>query len=77
MPVRPVVAASVPWTADDAFTVKLALYETPFYSTLTFRFYGDRLLLDGEHNVAFGPTKPPQLVGRATPDQVIGSAVLR
>ena len=51
--------------ADDVFTVKLALYETRFYSTLTFRFYGDRLLLDGEHNVAFGPTKLPQLLVRA------------
>ena len=43
-----------------------SLYETPFYSTLAFRFDGDRLLLDAEHNVAFGPTKLPQLVGQAT-----------
>jgi len=64
VPARPVVAASGAWTADDVFTVKLVPYETPFYSTLTFRFDGDRLLLDGEHNVAFGPAKLPQLVSR-------------
>jgi CubicO group peptidase (beta-lactamase class C family) len=61
------VATSGAWTTQDAFTIKLDLYETPFYSTLTFRFDGDRLLLDVEHNVAFGLTKLPQLVGQATP----------
>ena len=63
--VDPKVAASGAWTADDVFTVKLVLYQTPLYSTLAFRFDGDRLLLDAEHHVAFGPTRPGQLVGRA------------
>ena len=63
MPARPRVAASGTWTADDVFTVKLALVETPFSSTLAFRFDGERLFFDAEHNVAFGPTKLPQLVG--------------
>jgi hypothetical protein len=65
VPAHARVAASGAWTADDVFTVKLALYETPFYSTLALRFDGNRLLLDAEHNVAFGPTKLPRLVGRA------------
>ncbi len=65
VPAHPVIAASGAWTADDVFTVKLVPYETPFYSTLSFRFDGDRLLLDAEHNVAFGPTKLPQLIGHA------------
>jgi CubicO group peptidase (beta-lactamase class C family) len=65
VPARPVVAASGAWTAEDVFTIKIVPYETPFYSTLTFRFDGDSLLLDSEHNVAFGPTKLQQLVGRA------------
>jgi len=65
VPAQPLVAASGAWTADDVFTIKLALCETPFHSTLAFRFEGDRLLLDSEHNVAFGPTKLPQLVGQA------------
>jgi hypothetical protein len=67
VPAHPLVAASGAWTADDVFTVKLALYETPFASTLAFQFDGDRLLLDAEHTVTFGPTKLAQLVGRAGP----------
>ena len=66
MPTHPLVAASGAWTADDIFTVKIVAYETPFYSTLAFRFDGERLLLDAEHNVAFGPAKLPQLIGQAT-----------
>jgi CubicO group peptidase (beta-lactamase class C family) len=67
VPAHPLIAASGAWTADDVFTVKIVAYETPFYSTLAFRFDGDRLRLDAEHNVAFGPTKLPQLVGQAAP----------
>ena len=63
VPAHPLIAASGAWTADDLFTVKIVAYETPFYSTLVFRFDGDRLLFDAEHNVAFGPTKLPQLIG--------------
>jgi CubicO group peptidase (beta-lactamase class C family) len=65
VPARPLVAASGAWTADDVFTIKVVPYETPFYSTLIFRFDGDQLLLDAEHNVAFGPTKLSRLVGQA------------
>ena len=38
---------------------------TPFYTTMVFRFSGEQLMLDSEHNVAFGPTTLPQLVGQA------------
>jgi hypothetical protein len=57
------VALSGAWTSDSVFTVKLLAPETPYYSTMTFRFDGDRLLLDAEHNVSFGPTKLPRLEG--------------
>jgi hypothetical protein len=63
------IAASGAWTRDDTFTLKLCLYETPFYTTMNFRFSGDQLLFDSEHNVAFGRTTPPQLVGEARPSQ--------
>ena len=66
VPEKLLLAASGAWTADDVFTVKLVAYETPFYSRLSFRFDGDRLLLDAEHHVNFGPTKLPQLVGQAS-----------
>ncbi len=65
LPERPLVAASGAWSAGDVFTLKVLLCETPFAATLTFRFDGDRLLLDSEQNVAFGPTRQPQLVGQA------------
>ena len=64
VPANPLIAASGAWTAEDVFTLKLALYETPYCATLTFRFDGDRLLLDAEYNVSFGPTQQPQLIGQ-------------
>jgi hypothetical protein len=68
VPATPLVAASGVWSAENTFTVKIVLSETPYYSTLNFKFDGDRLLFDSEHNVSFGPTKLPQLIGvvRAT-----------
>ena len=63
VPTRPLIAASGAWTADSVFTVRLALYETPYCATLTFRFDRDRVLLDEEYNVSFGSTKQPQLIG--------------
>ena len=65
VPTHPAVALSGAWPADSVFTVKLVAPETPFYSTLTFTFTGDRLLLDAEHNVSFGPTRLPRLEGTA------------
>ena len=63
VPANPLVAASGAWSADDTFTVKIVLSETPYYSTMNFKFDGNRLLFDAEHNVYFGQTKLPQLVG--------------
>ena len=64
VPARPALAASGAWTADSIFTVKLVAAETPFYSTLTFIFDGERLFLDTEYNVSFGPTRLPVLEGK-------------
>ena len=63
VPANPLAAATGAWSAEHTFTVKIVLPETPFYSTLNFKFEGDRLLFDSEHNVAFGPTKRSQLIG--------------
>jgi len=64
VPANPLIAASGAWSTEDTYSVKIILYETPFYSTMNFRFEGGRVVIDGEHNVAFGPTKLPQLIGR-------------
>jgi hypothetical protein len=64
VPDRPQVAASGAWMTDSVFRVKLVAPETPFYSTLDFHFDGNRVVVDGEQNVSFGPTKLPRLEGR-------------
>ena len=53
------------WTADDIYTAKFCFHETPTSVTASLRFSGDQLLYDAEYNVAFGPTKQPQLIGRS------------
>lgn len=65
VPANPLVATSAAWSSNDAFTLKIVLYETPFYSTLNFKFGGDSVVIDSEQNVAFGSTKVPQLIGKA------------
>jgi CubicO group peptidase (beta-lactamase class C family) len=59
------MAASGAWTGDDTYAAKLCFYETPFSVTVRLKFSGDKLTFDSESNVAFGPTKKPQLVGQA------------
>jgi hypothetical protein len=59
------VAASGAWTSDDTYVIQLCFNETPFCSTLTFRFSADQLTTGWKDNVSFGPTERPQLIGRA------------
>ena len=64
VPVNPLVATSAAWSSENTLTIKIALYETPFYSTLNFKFEGENLVIDSEQNVAFGSTKVAQLIGK-------------
>ena len=52
-------------SADDTYTAKLCFHETATSLIARLKFSGEQLLYDAEFNVAFGPTKQPQLVGRA------------
>ena len=61
------VACAFAWPSDDTCVVKLCAYETPHHQTFTLKFDGDQVTMDSEANVAFGPTKRPQLIGRAEP----------
>jgi CubicO group peptidase (beta-lactamase class C family) len=61
------IAFTGAWTAADTFTAKGCFYQSTFCSTITLRFAGGEVFFDQEMNVAFGPTKRPQLVGRAEP----------
>jgi hypothetical protein len=58
-------AASFAWPHDDTCLIKLCAFETPYHTLLTLKFDGDQVTLDSETNVAFGPAKRPQLIGRA------------
>ena len=59
------VAVSGAWTANDTFTARLCFYETPFISTIRLKFSDQELQYDAETNVGFGPTREPQLIGKA------------
>ena len=59
------VAVAGAWTADDTYTAKFCFHETPTSVTASLKFSGDQLFYDAEYNVAFGPAKQPQLLGRA------------
>ena len=59
------IAASGAWTADDTFVAKICFYETQSTLTLSLKFSGNEVQCNGEWNVGFGPTKEPQLTGKA------------
>ena len=56
-------AGSGTWSADNTYIAKICFFETPYVLTIKLDFSNDKLRLDSEWNVAFGPTKPGQLVG--------------
>ncbi len=65
-PHSPHVAASGVWQDDDTFVITLRFFETPFVYTLTCRFAGEQLAIDGTVNVSFEPTAY-RLTGRMQP----------
>ena len=64
LPEQP-VAASGAWTENDTFTARICLYETPFVFTLRLKLSDKELRCSTETNVGFGPTKEPELIGKA------------
>jgi CubicO group peptidase (beta-lactamase class C family) len=59
------VAASAAWSSDDTFVIQVCFNETPFISTLTFRFSADQLTFGWRDNVSFAPLERSPLLGRA------------
>jgi CubicO group peptidase (beta-lactamase class C family) len=57
-------AAAGAWT-DETFTAKICFVETPFIVTVRLKHSGDELTFNSESNVGFGPTRQPELVGKA------------
>jgi CubicO group peptidase (beta-lactamase class C family) len=58
------IAASCAWADDHTFLAKLCFHETPYTISARFSFERDKLLIDLEHNLRWGETKRPQLVGK-------------
>lgn len=58
------LAASGAWTANDAFTLVVRLYETPFYHTFGFYFDGADLMVETWVNVSFDAPQTMLLTGR-------------
>jgi hypothetical protein len=58
------IAGTFAWASEDTCLIKFCAYETPYHKTLTLKFDGDQVTFESEANVAFGPTKQPQLIGR-------------
>ena len=58
------IAATGAWTAPDRYVACVYFCETPYRLTMTLAFKEDRLSLDLDYNVMFGPQKKWQLTGR-------------
>jgi len=58
------IAASCAWADDHTFLAKLCFHETPYTISARFSFERDKLLINLEHNLRWGETKRPQLVGK-------------
>jgi CubicO group peptidase (beta-lactamase class C family) len=56
-------AGTFAWSDENTCAIKLCAYETPYHTMLKLKFDSEQLTLDSETNVAFGPTKRPQLIG--------------
>jgi hypothetical protein len=59
------VAGSVAWPELDTCAVKICAYETPYVFSIKMQFDEDQVTLEGESNVAFGPSQWPVLEGAA------------
>jgi len=48
---------------ENVFTAKIVFTQTPYVLTLKCDFSKDKVAVDPEFNVSFGPIRRPQLVG--------------
>jgi CubicO group peptidase (beta-lactamase class C family) len=57
------VAMSGRWEAQDQFELTVCWYETPFISTLSFKFEGEKVTYQVKNNVSFGSQEKPEITG--------------
>ena len=58
------LAGRFAWPEDDLCLIKVCAFETPYEFTLQLQFKGNELTLNGGSNVAFGPSRWPELTAR-------------
>jgi hypothetical protein len=61
------VAASGGWTSEDAYTLQVVRYGTPFTTTYKLLFSVDQLTVDSEQNVGPVNSRTAHFVGTSTP----------
>ncbi len=59
------VAASGAWTSDHVYTIRVCMYETPFYQDLVFDFADRQVTYSSRNNVGIGSTEQMLLRGEA------------
>lgn len=59
------VAVSGAWAEAGTYVARVCFHETPFVVTLRLKFEAGRVRLTSEANVGFGPTRDPEIVGKA------------
>ena len=57
------LAATGAWSAPDTFVARLCFNETPYTMNASFRFDGERVLVDMAYNIRWGSRTEPQLIG--------------
>jgi CubicO group peptidase (beta-lactamase class C family) len=58
------VASSGAWTSENTFRAMMYNYESPHAIIYDFTFEDNKILVDSEFNVTFGPAKRPQVIGK-------------
>jgi CubicO group peptidase (beta-lactamase class C family) len=57
------IAAQGAWSAEDTFTARMVFTETPYTAITSFKFDGDRVLVDTSYSVRWSNQPEPQVVG--------------
>ncbi|CAN5507090.1 hypothetical protein BH23BAC1_BH23BAC1_24460 [soil metagenome] len=60
------IATSGGWISDDIFEIAISYHETQLITKLRFKFSGNIVIMEGERNVSFGPTKIPRIIGETS-----------
>lgn len=58
------IAGSCAWADGETLVAKLVFHQTPYTITHRFQFERDRVAIDTQHNVRWGDTRRPRIIGK-------------